>query len=234
VSTILPEIISCCCRKWSLSNLFRLMYPRSRRPPNGSSTDGCRDWRFRLLGQPYGRSTEGRLPICKGCPILLVLYQVPAFAAGRKKPLLSLDGIENATQPHDSHEASDHWARERDVEGPDFASFRFGMRRIRDVKSICSILACLRASGRLPESSRNQWNSRRMGLSSARSWPTQGGSSLRPSAVFRRFSEFQSTAVTGFLSGQRARRLARMIIDRPEAAHAAIRNVGTDRHHDRT
>ena len=67
-----------------------------------------------------------------------MLDQVPAFAISREKPLPSLDGIENATQPQDSHEASNHHARERDVEGPDFASFRF--RDVEDARSEIDML----------------------------------------------------------------------------------------------
>jgi hypothetical protein len=84
-----------------------------------------------------------------------VLDQVSAFAVSRKKPRLPLDGMKNATQPHDSHEAPDHLARERNVEGPDFPSLRF--RDVEDARSEIDMLdpRALQASGRLPESSRN-------------------------------------------------------------------------------
>ena len=72
-------------------------------------------------------------PFREGRPTLLVLDQMSAFAVSGKKPLLPLHGMKNATQPQNSHEAPDHRARERDVEGPDFASLWF--RDVEDARS---------------------------------------------------------------------------------------------------
>ena len=63
-------------------------------------------------------------------------------------------------------------------------------------------LAHLIASGRWPDSSRNKWNSRRTGLSSATSSANQLLRSPRPRAVSRRRSAFQSTAATGLSAGR--------------------------------
>ena len=61
-------------------------------------------------------------PFRKARPIPLMLDQMSAFAVSREKPLPLLGGMEYPTQPQNSHEASDHRTRERNVEGPDLAS----------------------------------------------------------------------------------------------------------------
>lgn len=57
------------------------------------------------------------------------------------------------------------------------------------------------ASGRLPERRRSKWNSRRTGLAINERSFIHRPSSAALSAVSRRFSVFQSIAVTGFSTG---------------------------------
>jgi hypothetical protein len=102
-------------------------------------------------------------PLEEGLALLVVLDEVAHTAVGREDPGSGFLGMHQPAGAHCPHQAPHHRTRQRNIEGPRRPTLWLGIRSSRLPKFTCSTLASSRAPGRLPDSKRNRWNSRRIG-----------------------------------------------------------------------